>query len=71
MSKDFKVNKEKCISCGVCVQSCPEAMKLGDDMKAEVIDQETLEQCGGVKVCPFNAVEEIINEKTMDESNET
>jgi ferredoxin len=59
MAKKYKVNKQKCIGCGICVQSCPEAMKLGDDMKAKIIDHEKLEHCGGVKVCPFGAIEEV------------
>ena len=62
MSKKFKINKERCIGCGICVQSCPKAMKLGDDMKAVIIDQEKLGQCGGTKVCPFGAIEEVTNE---------
>jgi len=59
MAKKFKINKERCIGCGTCVQSCPEATKLGDDMKAEIISQDKLEQCGGAKICPFGAIEEV------------
>jgi len=59
MAKKYKVNKQKCIGCGTCVQACPEATKLGDDMKAAVIDHEKLQECGGVKACPFGAIEEI------------
>lgn len=58
MSKKFKINKERCIGCGACVQSCPGSTKLGDDMKAIVIDHEKLEECGGAKTCPFGAIEE-------------
>jgi len=59
MSKKFKINKERCIGCGTCVQACPGSTKLGDDMKAIVIDHEKLEKCDGAKVCPFGAIEEV------------
>ena len=57
MAKKFKVNKEKCIGCGVCVANCPGATKIGEDGKAEVIDQEKLGKCGGESVCPLGAIE--------------
>jgi len=53
----FIVNKEKCISCGLCVIECPGGTEMKDDGKAEVIDSEKLEKCGGEKVCPYDAIE--------------
>ena len=53
----FKVNKEKCIGCGVCLANCPGATKIGEDGKAEVIDQKKLKECGGESVCPLEAIE--------------
>jgi ferredoxin len=53
----YKVNKEKCIGCQVCIANCPGATKIGEDGKAEVIDQEKLEKCGGESVCPLGAIE--------------
>jgi hypothetical protein len=32
---------------------------MGADGKAEVVDQEKLERCGGEGVCPFGAIEKI------------
>lgn len=55
----YKINKEKCTGCGICVVNCPGATKLGKDSKAEVIDQEKLEKCGGESVCPFGAIEKL------------
>jgi len=52
----YKVNKEKCIGCGVCVANCPGATKIGEDGKAEVIDEEKLEKCGEENVCPVGAI---------------
>ncbi|MFH1657493.1 MAG: 4Fe-4S binding protein [bacterium] len=52
-----KVDKEKCIGCGTCVQTCPNnAIKVGEDGKAE-IDQEKCQNCGRcVEVCPMQAI---------------
>ncbi len=58
----YKVNKSKCLGCGVCVSNCPEGMKMGPDNKAEVIDQKELEECGGDSVCPMGAIEKISGE---------
>lgn len=66
MPKKFRVNKQRCIGCGTCVQACPEAIKLGDDMKASVVDNEKLEECGGAKICPFGAIEEVEEEEETD-----
>jgi len=55
----YRVNKEKCIGCGVCVATCEGAAELEDDGKAKVINSEKLEQCGGKDVCPYGAIEEV------------
>lgn len=55
--EELKVNKEKCIGCGVCVADCEKGMALGEDGKAKVIDQKEAEQCGGVELCPYEAIE--------------
>jgi NADH-quinone oxidoreductase subunit F/NADP-reducing hydrogenase subunit HndC len=62
MSKKFKINKEKCLGCGTCTQTCPNSTKIGDDMKAIILDNEKIERCGGAKICPFGAIEEIEEE---------
>ncbi len=53
----FKVNKEECVGCGMCLSNCPDATELKEDGKAEVTNQEKLEKCGGEDVCPFGAIE--------------
>ena len=55
----YKVNKEKCIGCGLCVATCPEGMELGEDGKAKVIDRDKVERCGGEALCPYQAIEEV------------
>jgi len=54
----YKINKQKCVSCGACMHNCPGATKFGSDGKAQIVDQEKLEKCGGESVCPFGAIEE-------------
>jgi ferredoxin len=58
MTNKFKVDKQKCISCGTCVAVCPEGMEFKEDGKAEVIDSEKLKKCGGKDICPVGAIEE-------------
>ena len=53
----YRVNKEKCLGCGVCMANCPGGTELGEDGKAKIIDQEKLEKCGGESVCPYGAIE--------------
>ncbi|MDP1538732.1 MAG: ferredoxin [bacterium] len=53
----YKINKEKCIGCGLCVTECLGGTELKEDGKAEVIDSQKLEECGGEKVCPYGAIE--------------
>jgi len=53
----YKIDKEKCIGCGVCVANCPGATQIGKDGKAEIINSEKLEKCGGESICPMEAIE--------------
>jgi len=59
MTNKYKVNKEKCISCGICFAICPEGMELEENGKAKVVSSEKLEKCGGKDICPMKAIEEI------------
>ncbi|HWQ20975.1 MAG TPA: 4Fe-4S binding protein, partial [Methanotrichaceae archaeon] len=47
------VNKEECVSCGTCVEECPEeAITLGDDEIA-VVNKDKCTECGTcVEACP-------------------
>ena len=67
----YKVNKQKCIGCGACVQTCSGATKMGTDNKAEIIDQQKLEQCGGENVCPFGAIEKVGKERKEETKQKT
>ncbi len=55
---NYKVNKEKCIGCGLCAANCPGGTELKEDGKAEVIDSKKVKECGGEELCPYGAIEE-------------
>ena len=57
MPQKYKINKEKCLGCGVCMANCPGGTELGEDGKAKIIDSEKVEQCGGEEICPYGAIE--------------
>ncbi len=52
-----KVNKEKCIGCGLCVSICGEVFELGSDGKACVKAQKKL-PCvkEAADSCPVGAI---------------
>lgn len=56
----FYVDKEQCIGCGFCVDTCPEVYKFDEDEKAEAYAESNLdsaqEACDN---CPVNAIERI------------
>lgn len=58
--KEYKINKEKCVSCGACIANCPEAIEIKEDGRVEIVDSEKLVECGWESVCPFNAIEKIV-----------
>lgn len=52
----FKVDKEKCVGCGVCVNVCPVGAISMDEDKA-VINNQCVD-CGQcVQVCPQGAIQ--------------
>ena len=53
----YKINKDKCVGCGLCIVECEGGTELKDDGKAQVVDSEKLERCNGEKVCPYGAIE--------------
>lgn len=58
----IKVNKEKCISCGLCVAIAEKSFVIEDEGKAEVLEiaeEEEAQIKEAVESCPVGAIEEV------------
>ena len=62
---ELKVNKDKCIGCGMCVSTLEEVFDFDDDNQAKVIqnpvakeNEDTATELMGDNGCPTGAIEE-------------
>ncbi|MDR1697606.1 MAG: ferredoxin [Erysipelotrichaceae bacterium] len=53
----YKIDKEKCIGCGVCISIAPAAFDFDDDGKAKVTG-DAPEADDAVQSCPTQAISE-------------
>ncbi|MCF7794801.1 ferredoxin [Patescibacteria group bacterium] len=57
-----KVDKDKCISCGLCANMCPDIFIMDEDNKSEVTKQPSAkeESCAkeAIDSCPVEAISE-------------
>ena len=53
----IRINRRLCVSCGACVDECPnKALSLGDDELAKV-DETKCDDClRCIEACPSNAI---------------
>ena len=55
----LKVDKNKCIGCGLCASICPAAFEIGSDAKARVKSAEGCKKCdckSAADSCPVQAI---------------
>lgn len=57
-----KLDRDGCISCGLCAETCPEVFRMGDDGPAEVWSEEVPEEAEDRAVeaqegCPVSVIE--------------
>ena len=51
------VDREKCVSCGTCIEECPEEAITLDDEEIATVDPKKCTECGAcVAACPSEAI---------------
>ena len=60
----YKINKQQCTDCGVCMRECPGATEIRENGKSIVLDEQKIEQCGGEMICPFGAIQNLEKAET-------
>ncbi len=59
MTKNIKIDPEKCIGCGSCVAFAPGTFEMGDDMLAKVLDNisdDNEDVKSAIESCPTEAI---------------
>jgi len=51
------INRDECVSCGTCVEECPEEAITMDDEEIAVVNVDKCNDCGTcVEACPSEAI---------------
>ena len=51
------VNREECVSCGTCVEECPEEAISQNDEEIAVVNKEKCTECKTcIEACPSEAI---------------
>lgn len=57
---DVTVDREGCISCGICINTCPEVFQFDEDEKSHVVNQPDSSQEEAVQEaadnCPVSVI---------------
>lgn len=54
----LKLDMEKCIGCGLCVEVCPHGVLIMDEKKAQIFDIDACIECGACAGnCPVEALD--------------
>ena len=52
-----KVDKKKCIGCGLCAAICDEIFEMADDLKAQIKKQKDIPSVKeAIESCPVGAI---------------
>ena len=59
MARTVVIDQDECISCGACVDTCPDVFRMNDDNLAEVYDadgasEEEIEEA--IDSCPVTCI---------------
>ena len=54
-----KVDKEKCLGCGICVSLCPEMFEMDKDNKSQIKPRKKCDRLNEIiDMCPTEAISE-------------
>jgi NAD-dependent dihydropyrimidine dehydrogenase PreA subunit len=53
----LRVDREKCIGCGMCLKVCPHAVLALSEARISIIDRDACMECGACAMnCPVEAI---------------
>ena len=53
----LKLDQQRCIGCGMCIDVCPHAVFQLENKKARIVDRDACMECGAcAKNCPVTAI---------------